>query len=110
MALRMVQKRFMSSGLQRFCYNLSGFNKYGLMRDDLLYEDSDVKEALHRLPQNLIDERNYRILRATQLSITKSVLPKEEWTKLENDVLYLTPYVNEVIKERREREEWNKTH
>ncbi|KAK5648655.1 hypothetical protein RI129_003547 [Pyrocoelia pectoralis] len=110
MALQLIQKRFMSSALQRFCYNLSGFNKYGLMRDDLLYEDEDVTEALRRLPQNLVDERNYRILRATQLSITKSVLPKGEWTTLDNDVLYLTPYVNEVIQEKQEAEEWNKNH
>ncbi|KAK4884914.1 hypothetical protein RN001_001185 [Aquatica leii] len=41
MAVQMIQKRFMSSALQRFCYNLAGFNKYGLMRDDLLHEDDD---------------------------------------------------------------------
>ncbi|KAF5294101.1 hypothetical protein FQR65_LT10925 [Abscondita terminalis] len=110
MAVRMVQKRFMSSGLQKFCYNLSGFNKYGLMRDDLLHEDDDVKEALRRLPENIIDERNYRIIRAVQLSIQKIFLPKEEWMTLEKDTLYLTPIVNQVIKERQERENWEKTH
>ncbi|XP_019866797.1 cytochrome b-c1 complex subunit 7 [Aethina tumida] len=110
MAVSFVQKRFMSSALQRWAYNLSGFNKYGLMRDDLLYEDADVKEALRRLPQNEVDARNYRILRATQLSIQKDILPKEQWTKLEDDKLYLTPLVNEVIKEREEREEWNKNY
>ncbi|KAJ8925356.1 hypothetical protein NQ315_009186 [Exocentrus adspersus] len=110
MAVSFVQKRFVSSGLQKFLYNLSGFNKYGLHRDDMLYEDKDVKEAIKRLPQNVIDERNYRILRAIQLSIEKSILPKEKWTKLEDDKLYLTPIVNEVIKEREEREEWNKNY
>lgn len=110
MAVSFAQKRFMSSGLQRFVYNLSGFNKYGLWRDDLLHEDEDVKEALKRLPQNTVDERNYRILRATQLSIQKDILPKEQWTKLEEDKLYLTPIVDEVIKEREEREEWNKNY
>lgn len=110
MAVSFVPRRLMSSALQKFAYNLSGFNKYGLQRDDLLYEDADVKEALRRLPQKLIDERNYRILRATQLSIQKSILPKNEWTKLEEDVLYLTPIVDEVKKERAEREEWNKNY
>lgn len=110
MALTYVPKRLMSSALQKFVYNLSGFNKYGLQRDDLLYEDADVKEALRRLPQKLIDERNYRILRATQLNIQKIILPKEQWTKLEEDKLYLTPLVNEVKKENREREEWNKNY
>lgn len=110
MAVSFVQKRFMSSALQRFAYNLSGFNKYGLWRDDLLYVDSDVEQALKRLPQNIIDERNYRMLRATQLSLQKIYLPKEQWTKLEDDKLYLTPLIEDVIKEREEREEWNKNY
>lgn len=110
MAVSFVPKRLMSSAFQKFAYNLSGFHKYGLHRDDLYYEDADVKEALRRLPQKLVDERNYRILRATQLSIQKSILPKDQWTKLEEDVLYLTPYVEEVKKERAEREEWNKNY
>ncbi|XP_050295545.1 cytochrome b-c1 complex subunit 7-like [Anthonomus grandis grandis] len=110
MAVSFVQKRFMSSGLKRFAYNLSGFNKYGLWRDDLLYENADVKEALKRLPQNIVDERNYRLLRAVQLSIQKDYLPKDQWTKLEDDKLYLTPLVEDVIKEREEREEWNKNY
>lgn len=110
MAVSFVQRRFMSSALQKWAYNLSGFNKYGLHRDDLLYEDSDVKEALRRLPQKYVDERNFRILRAVQLSITKDVLPKNQWTKLEDDKLYLTPLVNQVIKEREEREDWDKNH
>lgn len=110
MAVSYVPRRLMSSALQRIAYNLSGFNKYGLWRDDLLYEDEDVKEALRRLPEKYIDERNYRILRATQLSLQKSILPKNEWTKLEDDKLYLTPLVDEVKKERIEREEWNKNY
>ncbi|CAH1117086.1 unnamed protein product [Phaedon cochleariae] len=110
MAVSFVQKRFMASALQRWAYNLSGFNKYGLWRDDILYEDDDVKEAIRRLPANIVDERNYRILRAVQLSGNKDILPKDQWTKLEDDKLYLTPIVKEVIKEREERQEWNKNY
>lgn len=110
MALGFVQRRFMSSALQKWAYNLSGFNKYGLMRDDALYENDVVKEALRRLPKKLLDERNYRILRAIQLSIQKDVLPKEQWTKLEEDVMYLQPYIKEIEKEREEALEWNKDH
>lgn len=80
------------------------------MRDDVLYEDEDVKEALKRLPTKVLDERNYRILRAVQLDIQKSILPKEQWTKLEEDVLYLQPILQQVVKERQEREEWNKNY
>lgn len=110
MAVNFIQRRFVSFAVQKFCYNLSGFNKFGLMRDDLLWEDEDVKEALKRLPENLVDERNYRIIRAVQLDLTKSILPKNEWTQLENDVLYLTPLVDDVIKEKKEQENWNKNH
>ncbi|KAH8246826.1 hypothetical protein KR032_000852 [Drosophila birchii] len=96
------------SKLGRWAYNLSGFNKYGLYRDDCLYENEDVQEAVRRLPQDLYDERNYRIMRALHLSMTKTILPKDEWTKYEEDVKYLEPYLNEVIKERLEREHWSK--
>ncbi|KAG5881142.1 hypothetical protein JTB14_020845 [Gonioctena quinquepunctata] len=110
MAVSFVQKRFMASALQKWAYNLSGFNKYGLWRDDILHVNDDVQEALRRVPQEVVDQRNYRILRATQLSLQKDILPKEQWTKLEDDKLYLTPIVNDVIKEKEEREEWNKNY
>ncbi|XP_017492665.1 PREDICTED: cytochrome b-c1 complex subunit 7 [Rhagoletis zephyria] len=98
------------SNLGKWAYNLSGFNQYGLHRDDCLYENEDVKEAIRRLPRKLYDERNYRIMRALHLSMTKTLLPKEQWTKYEEDVKYLEPYLKEVVKEREEREEWNKDH
>ncbi|XP_067008965.1 cytochrome b-c1 complex subunit 7 [Anabrus simplex] len=94
--------------LRKWAYNLSGFNRYGLHHDDCLDENADVTEALRRLPQHLVDERNFRITRALQLSMTKTYLPKEQWTKWEEDNKYLQPYLQEVIKERQEREEWNK--
>ena len=37
--------------VRRVMYNLSGFNQYGLYRDDLLVEYPDVTEALRRLPK-----------------------------------------------------------
>lgn len=110
MALSFVQKRFASTALKRWAYNLSGFNKLGLMRDDCLYEDEDVKEALRRIPEEVRNERNYRQIRAIQLNLTHSILPKEQWTKLEDDVTYLQPYLKEVIKEREEKEAWNKVY
>lgn len=80
------------------------------MRDDCLYENEDVKEALRRLPEHLVDERNFRMVRAIQLSLQKTILPKEEWTKMEEDKLYLSPIVEQVKKERLEREEWEKNY
>lgn len=82
----------------------------GLHRDDCYYENADVKEAIRRLPDKLYDERTFRITRALHLSMTKTILPKEQWTKYEEDVKYLEPYLNEVIREREEREEWNKNY
>ncbi|GLH05538.1 Cytochrome b-c1 complex subunit 7 [Gryllus bimaculatus] len=80
----------------------------GLRHDDLLNNmRADVQEAVRRLPQHLVDERNFRLIRAMQLSLTKSYLPKEEWTKWEEDERYLQPYLEEVQKEMEERAEWN---
>ena len=36
------------------------------------------------------------------------ILPKDPWTKYEEDKFYLEPYLKEVIRERKEREEWGK--
>ncbi|XP_072742904.1 cytochrome b-c1 complex subunit 7 [Anoplolepis gracilipes] len=98
--------RLITTNFRKWCYNLSGFNQYGLWRDDCLYESEDVKEALRRLPQEIKDERNFRIVRAMQLDANKRLLPKEQWTKFEDDKLYLQPYIEEVKKEREEREQW----
>lgn len=83
------------------------YSLLGLYRDDCLYEDDDVKEAIRRLPQQLYDERNYRMIRALNLSMTKTILPKDQWTKYEEDFKYLEPYLKEVEKEREERTQWN---
>lgn len=86
------------------------FSPVGLLRDDCLHETEDVKEALRRLPEHVVDERNFRMVRAMQLSLQKVILPKEEWTKYEEDKLYLTPIVEQVKKERQEREKWEKEY
>ncbi|XP_033307706.1 cytochrome b-c1 complex subunit 7-like isoform X2 [Bombus bifarius] len=93
--------------IQKWAYNASGFNKYGLYKDDLLWEDEVVLEALRRLPPHLVEERNFRIIRATQLDVEHKILPKEQWTKWEEDVEYLTPYVEEVKREQAERAKWD---
>ena len=53
------------------------------MRDDCLHETPDVKEAIQRLPPDLYDARQFRISRAMYLSNRKEILPKDEWTKME---------------------------
>ncbi|KZC05163.1 Cytochrome b-c1 complex subunit 7, partial [Dufourea novaeangliae] len=94
------------TSLQKWVYNMSGFNKLGLMRDDIIHESPEVEEAIRRLPKHVRDERVFRIVRALQLDTQRKILPPEQWTKLEEDVLYLTPYLNEVKKEIEEKERW----
>lgn len=53
------------------------------MRDDTIHEDSDVKEALRRLPENVYNDRMFRIKRALDLSMKHQLLPKDQWTKYE---------------------------
>lgn len=95
-------------GFRKWYYNMCGFNKLGLMRDDTIYEDTDVKEALQRLPETTYNDRLFRIKRALDLTMKQQILPKDQWTKYEEDTSYLSPYLNEVIREREEKEEWTK--
>ncbi|KAF2367066.1 Cytochrome b-c1 complex subunit 7 [Trinorchestia longiramus] len=95
--------------LSRWAFKLSGYNKLGLYRHDLLYETPDVEEAVRRLPADKVDERNWRIVRAFQLDITKTILPKEEWITYEDNFKngsYLTELLKQVEFERKEREAW----
>ncbi|XP_039014870.1 cytochrome b-c1 complex subunit 7-2, mitochondrial-like [Hibiscus syriacus] len=53
--------------------------RYGLRYDDLydpLY-DLDVKEALNRLPREIVDARNQRLKRALDLSLKHEYLPED---------------------------------
>eukprot|EP00092_Neocalanus_flemingeri_P032287 GFUD01035104.1.p1 GENE.GFUD01035104.1~~GFUD01035104.1.p1 ORF type:complete len:131 (+),score=35.07 GFUD01035104.1:57-449(+) len=97
--------------VKKWAFNASGFNQYGLYYDDALYESEDVKEALKRVPQTVLDERAFRIQRAVQCSVMKTVLPKDQWPTYEEDRekgRYLQPYLEEVSSEREEREAWAK--
>ncbi|EWC45834.1 hypothetical protein DRE_04841 [Drechslerella stenobrocha 248] len=84
--------------------DLAGYRKVGLMYEDLIREESPVVQlALKRLPPRLAYDRAFRIRRALQCSTTHTLLPKEEWIKSEEDVPYLTPYIEEIEKENAER-------
>ncbi|KAL6033116.1 hypothetical protein STEG23_035689 [Scotinomys teguina] len=83
-------------GFRKWYYNAAGFNKLGLMRDDIIHETEDVKEAIRRLPENLYNDRMFRIKRALDLTMRHQILPKEQWTKYEEDKFYLEPYLKEI--------------
>lgn len=47
--------------LKKLAFNLSGYNKYGLYTHDIIYYDDPVVcEALRRLPEEVVDARNFR--------------------------------------------------
>ena len=60
----------------------------GLMRDDCLRQTPDFTMAMQRLSSEVADARQFRVSRAIALSMRKEILPKEEWTKLE-EVVFL---------------------
>ncbi|KAB1996593.1 hypothetical protein CXB51_036453 [Gossypium anomalum] len=80
--------------------------KYGLRYDDLYdpYYDLDIKEALNRLPREIVDARNQRLKRAMDLSMKHEYLP-EDLQKMQTPFRsYLQDMLALVKKERAERE------
>ncbi|ERT01787.1 ubiquinol-cytochrome c reductase subunit 7 [Sporothrix schenckii 1099-18] len=85
---------------------LAGYRQLGLRADDLIPEESDVVQAaIKRLPAQENYDRIYRMRRAVQLSIQHKLLPKEQWTKAEEDVPYLGPLIEQIEAEIKERHE-----
>ncbi|KAK3996678.1 cytochrome b-c1 complex subunit 7 [Cladorrhinum sp. PSN332] len=83
----------------------SGYRQLGLRADDLISEENEtVLKALRRLPPKEAYDRIYRLRRATQLSLQQKVLPKNEWTKAEEDVPYLGPLLRLLDAELKERD------
>ena len=84
----------------------------GLYHDDIYMTSfPEYHEALRRLPPNLYDEFNFRAIRACQLDINKDYLPVNQRPTYEEDITkgrYLKPYLDEVLAEKKEKEEWEK--
>jgi len=86
--------------------NAAGYRKLGLRADDLIPEESDtVLLAIKRLPPKEAYDRVFRMRRAFQCSLSHQLLPKEEHTKTEEDDPYLTPLIEEIEAELKERED-----
>ncbi|KAK4757824.1 hypothetical protein SAY87_019125 [Trapa incisa] len=79
---------------------------YGLRYDDLYdpYYDVDVKEALIRLPREVVDARNQRLKRAMDLSMKHEYLPENLQAMQTPFRSYLQDMLALVKKERAERE------
>ncbi|KAK0635906.1 cytochrome b-c1 complex subunit 7 [Bombardia bombarda] len=90
--------------LSNWYSNAAGYRQLGLRFDDLISEeDETVLHALKRLPAKENYDRVFRIRRATQLSLTHKLLPKNEWTKAEEDVPYLAPLIAVLEAEAKEK-------
>ncbi|KAI9829190.1 MAG: Cytochrome b-c1 complex subunit 7 [Phylliscum demangeonii] len=92
--------------------NAAGYRQLGLksvhlsMADDLIPEESElVQKALQRLPPKEAYDRVFRMRRAMQCSLSHHLLPKEQWTKPEEDVAYLLPIIKELEAGARERDD-----
>ncbi|KAL9962752.1 hypothetical protein ACROYT_G031890 [Oculina patagonica] len=88
--------------------NACGYRQLGLRKGDLLNEDDpDVIEAIKRLPSEEFNLRQFRVKRALDLSMKHQILPKDLWTTKEEDTMYLQPYIDQIKKEKLEREMWD---
>ncbi|XP_059642458.1 cytochrome b-c1 complex subunit 7-2, mitochondrial [Cornus florida] len=80
--------------------------RYGLRYDDLYdpYFDLDIKEALNRLPREIVDARNQRLKRAIDLSMKHEYLPEDLQAMQTPFRSYLQDMLALVKREREERE------
>jgi ubiquinol-cytochrome c reductase subunit 7 len=70
------------------------YEQFGLLYDDIIGDEVPlVIEAINRLPKEVKEARDRRLTRAFDLSSNQKRLPKEQWTKWEDDVAYLKPYI-----------------
>jgi len=107
----LLERPGVPDNIKKVYFNMQGFNQYGMLHDDVLHETDIVKEAISRLPPELQDERTFRITRALQCCVQKTVLPKDQWSTWEEHLekgFYLKPYIDEIVREMEEKEAWDK--
>jgi len=84
--------------------NQAGYRRLGLRADDLIPEENDtVQLALKRLPPKEAYDRVFRLRRAFQCSLAHQLLPANEQTTVDEDKPYLTPIIEEIEAEMKER-------
>ncbi|GAB7330203.1 hypothetical protein MBLNU13_g01866t1 [Cladosporium sp. NU13] len=92
--------------LSKWYFDNAGYRKLGLRSDDLIPEESEIMQrALKRLSPKDAYDRVFRMRRAFQCSLAHQLLPKEEWTKPEDDKLYISPIIAELEAEVTERQD-----
>mmetsp|Transcript_15432 Transcript_15432/g.23129 ORF Transcript_15432/g.23129 Transcript_15432/m.23129 type:complete len:108 (+) Transcript_15432:34-357(+) len=83
-----------------------GHYELGLLTQDILHQHPTIQEAVSRLPTDLAVAREQRLKVGFDLAMKKQQLPADQWTKKENDVYYLQPYIDIVEQEEAERKEF----
>ncbi|KAK4475307.1 hypothetical protein MN116_002375 [Schistosoma mekongi] len=104
---RLNQLGDLQKKLKLFTLNTGYYNQLGLLKHDWLPHGPVLIEALRRLPRDELEARDFRIARASLLFASKNILPKEQWTTVENDIPYLDPYINVVAKELDDQSSWD---
>ncbi|KAI6038991.1 cytochrome b-c1 complex subunit 7 [Pisolithus marmoratus] len=93
---------------QQWYANLMGYRRMGLKYDDLQQEElPEVQRALGRLTQREYYDRAYRMKLSAHQSVLHKPLPKEQWMSAKDDVRYLKPHIEDVLKEETERAAWD---
>ncbi|KAL1584579.1 hypothetical protein WHR41_07059 [Cladosporium halotolerans] len=91
--------------LSKWYFDAAAYRKLGLRSDDLIPEESEIMQrAMKRLTPKESYDRVFRMRRAFQCSLAHQLLPKEEWTKPEEDIRYLSPIIAELEAEVTERQ------
>ncbi|VDM26602.1 unnamed protein product [Hydatigera taeniaeformis] len=105
--IKLSQRPPLTKVIQDFNFNTGYYNQIGLLWHDIMPRNSVVTEAFRRLPREEREAIDFRLARAHLLSANKTILPKEEWTKEEDDAPYLEPYIKLVERELRDKADWD---
>uniref|UniRef100_A0A915IHP5 Cytochrome b-c1 complex subunit 7 n=1 Tax=Romanomermis culicivorax TaxID=13658 RepID=A0A915IHP5_ROMCU len=93
----------MRQHILKFFWHNDRFREYGMLYHDTASDINPiVEEAMNRMPAHLIDARHERTMRACLLDLKNDVLPRDQWTKWEDETYYMTPYIREVQEEIRQ--------
>jgi len=88
--------------------NVMGYRRMGLKYDDLQMEElPEVQRALGRLTPREAYDRAYRMKLSLHASTLHKDLPNEQWVSAKDDVRYLKPHIESVLKENEERAAWD---
>lgn len=99
----------------------SKWRKLGLVRDDMIVEENDiVVEALKRIPKEQVRVSQRVSLNTAQLwgryarykvaihqNLLRRELPEQQWITHDQDKSYLMPFVEQVLAEHTEMEQYN---